>query len=271
MNAQRQLEAMRRYVAEAKPRKLDPELKRELHRGWLLPYLLRLDDAAWGRWDHWARTQHAGRLLDEPIPQIEWTRHDAGRKMWEKCLDSVTRHGGWRGWSSWRYVDYFFDWLLFGFGKLDTLPEEPSECAGASMRLYQLFDIAVLLAYPGDYLGDMLAENAHGKHHGFFPTPMDVCAMMVRMQMAGEDCRTKTVCDPALGTGRMLLAASNHSYRLYGNDIDRTVIKATLINGYLYAPWLVKPFDFLATYQSAHEDAPMIPNLTFKQQELIPA
>jgi hypothetical protein len=43
----------------------------------------------------------------------------------------------------------------------------------------------------------------------------------------------------------MLLAASNHSYRLYGADIDPTVIKATLVNGYLYAPWLVKPFPFL--------------------------
>jgi len=43
----------------------------------------------------------------------------------------------------------------------------------------------------------------------------------------------------------MLLVASNYSYRLYGADIDGTVIKATLVNGYLYAPWLVKPFPFL--------------------------
>jgi len=27
-------------------------------------------------------------------------------------------------------------------------------------------------------------------------------------------------------------------------DIDPTVIKATLVNGYLFAPWLVKPFHF---------------------------
>jgi hypothetical protein len=43
----------------------------------------------------------------------------------------------------------------------------------------------------------------------------------------------------------MLLAASNHSYRLYGCDINPTVIKATLVNGFLYAPWLVRPFPFL--------------------------
>ena len=65
------------------------------------------------------------------------------------------------------------------------------------------------------------------------------------MTLGDGDARTKTVMDPCVGTGRMLLAASNHSYRLYGCDINPTVIKATLINGFLYAPWLVRPFPFL--------------------------
>jgi hypothetical protein len=73
---------------------------------------------------------------------------------------------------------------------------------------------------------------------------MEVCQMMVEMQMAGEDMRDKTVCDPALGTGRMLLAASNFSYRLYGMDISETVVKACLVNGFALAPWLVRPFSF---------------------------
>ena len=74
---------------------------------------------------------------------------------------------------------------------------------------------------------------------------MCVCEMMVRMQIADcEDMRDKTVCDPALGTGRMILCASNHSYRLYGQDINQTVIKAALVNGYIYAPWIVRPFPF---------------------------
>ena len=80
---------------------------------------------------------------------------------------------------------------------------------------------------------------------GFYPTPMPVCELMAQMTVAGEDARTKSVCDPCVGTGRMLLAASNYSYRLYGCDINPTVIKATLINGYVYAPWLVRPFPFL--------------------------
>jgi tRNA G10 N-methylase Trm11 len=68
---------------------------------------------------------------------------------------------------------------------------------------------------------------------------------MTRMLMEGEDCRTKTVCDPAVGTGRFLLTASNYSLRLYGQDIDPTVCMATLVNGYLLAPWLVRPLPFL--------------------------
>ena len=71
--------------------------------------------------------------------------------------------------------------------------------------------------------------------------------MMAKMEMEGEDCRAKSVCDPCSGTGRLLLAASNYSMRLYGVDINRTVIKASLINGYLYAPWLVRPLPFLDT------------------------
>ena len=138
------------------------------------------------------------------------------------------------------------DWLLFGFGHggHKVLPKEPSGAEGASDRLYQVFNIETLLAYPHDYFGDILCENQHGQRSGFFPTPMSVVEMLVLMTVDG-DARLKTVCDPCVGTGRMLLVASNYSLRLYGVDIDPTVIKATLVNGYLFAPWLVKPFPFL--------------------------
>ena len=43
----------------------------------------------------------------------------------------------------------------------------------------------------------------------------------------------------------MLLVASNVSVRLFGQDINPTVLKALLVNGYAYAPWLVRPFPFL--------------------------
>jgi len=221
--------------------------------GWLLPHLIAVDDAVWGRWDHWMRTRLAGQMLDEPIPPIQFICEASpgytARGHIEYCLRNVTLHGDWRGWSSWTYFDYFCDWLLFGFGHdaQRELPPEPHGCEGAANRLYQVFTLERLSAAPHDYFGDILAENRHGRHLGFFPTPMQVCVFMTQMNFVDGAKRDQTVCDPALGTGRMLLTASNYSYRLYGMDINPTVIKASLINGYLYAPWLVKPFPFFDT------------------------
>lgn len=263
------LESLRSVVVNAKPKKeLIGDLKRDLTRGWLLPCLLDIDAHTWGRWMHWAEIQQAGCIGDKPIPRITFEPHQQhGKKMIERCLNSITRYGSWQGWSSFEYFNYFLDWILYGFGYNKELPKEPGSCEGASMRLYQLFCLETLIAFPNDDLGDMLAENAHGRRNGFFPTPLDICEMMTLMQMGDGDMRTKTVMDPCLGTGRMLLCASNYSYRLYGQDIDKTVIKAALVNGYLYAPWLVKSFLFLDTYQSAEPDAAIIPNITFTKHE----
>lgn len=65
---------------------------------------------------------------------------------------------------------------------------------------------------------------------------------MTQLTMSQEDdLRSKKVSDPALGTGRMLLHASNYSLRLYGMDIDPLVVKISKINGALYAPWMSFP------------------------------
>lgn len=62
------------------------------------------------------------------------------------------------------------------------------------------------------------------------------------MQMADAgDARRLSVCDPCLGTGRMLLHASNHSLFLFGQDIDAFVLRIALFNGAMYAPWMVRP------------------------------
>jgi hypothetical protein len=214
--------------------------------GWLLPYLLAADDFLWRRWTHWFETMSEGRLI-APIPQIEWVRNEAGFKMLDRCLGAISKYGDWRGWGNWSAFDYLIDWLLYGFGHKGQphQPKEREEHQGASDRLYQLFNLETLAAYPHDYLGEILAENQHGRHLGFFPTPMELCQLMARMTVGEGDARTKSVMDPCVGTGRMLLAASNYSYRLYGCDINPTVIKVTLVNGFLYAPWLVRPFPFL--------------------------
>ena len=238
---------LRHSILNAKPRKPQPlAAPLKLEHGWLLSFLLLAEDALWGRWHHWHDTMLVGRVIG-PIPPIDWEPGPAARRMLEASLNHITQHGSWQGWGSWQVFDYFLDWLLFGFGHRGQplLPVEPLGCEGANERLYQVFNLETLLAWPHDYLGEILAENRHGQHLGFYPTPMEVARMMAAMTVGGEDARCKSVCDPCVGTGRLLLAASNHSYRLYGCDLNPTVIKATLVNGWLYAPWLVRPFPFL--------------------------
>jgi hypothetical protein len=104
------------------------------------------------------------------------------------------------------------------------------------------------LQTPWDYLGDHVAAGkARGWNPtGFYPTPHPVVECMVRMTMHdteknGRDPRTLSVCDPCVGSGRMLLHASNFSLRLFGNDIDPLAVMMCQSNGALYAPWLSFP------------------------------
>jgi tRNA G10 N-methylase Trm11 len=62
------------------------------------------------------------------------------------------------------------------------------------------------------------------------------------MTFGEGDYRSKTVHDPACGTGRLLLHAGNRSLRLFGCDVNNVVLQAMKINGALYCPWLIRPF-----------------------------
>jgi hypothetical protein len=115
-------------------------------------------------------------------------------------------------------------------------------------QLYRQVNLQPLLERPYDYLGAFVAEHkARGWNPtGFYPTPHPVVECMVRMTMhdtqsGGRDPRTLSVCDPAAGSGRMLLHASNLSLCLFGQDIDALAVAMCKINGALYAPWMAFP------------------------------
>jgi len=168
--------------------------------------------------------------------------------MLHASLNCIPQHGSWQGWSNWQYFSYFLDWLLYAFGHSGhkSLPDEPAGCAGASNRLYQVVNVDALLLWPHDYLGHLLSEQSYGQKQGFFVTPHTVCEMMTRMVFdEGQDHRTETMLDPCVGTGRFPLHASNYTLRLYAQDIDGVLCQATLVNAYLYAPWLARPIPWL--------------------------
>jgi len=213
-------------------------------RGWLLPYVILLHalvPAVADRWGYHLRTLEVGKMLDEPIPQIIFAAPDP--KVFS-LLHDWARLIGWDcgGWSDFRTL---LDWLCWG---LAVSKAEPHLDGPVNERLYRQVDLTPLLQTPWDYLGDHVATSkARGWNPtGFYPTPHNVVECMVRMTMhdthaEGRDPRTLTVCDPCVGSGRMLLHASNLSLCLFGQDIDPLAVAMCKINGALYAPWLSFP------------------------------
>jgi hypothetical protein len=214
------------------------------YRGWLLPYVILLHEgcpAVGDRWGYQLRTLEAGRLLDEPIPRIKFGEAD-------QRVFGLLRHWSslvaWDcgGWSDFRSL---LDWLSWG---LFVSKERPRLSDEVAVKLYKEVNLIPFLERPYDYLGAYVAQNkARGWNPtSFYPTPHCVVELMVQMGFhdalaEGRDIRRMSVCDPCVGSGRMLLHASNFSLRLFGQDIDPLAVQMCLLNGALYAPWLSFP------------------------------
>jgi hypothetical protein len=60
-----------------------------------------------------------------------------------------------------------------------------------------------------------------------------------RVKKKGTNASRKFLIRP-VGSGRMLPHATNYSLRLYGVDIDPTLVKVTLVDGAFYVPWILR-------------------------------
>jgi hypothetical protein len=234
------------------------------YRGWLLPYVFLLHErvpAVADRWGYYLRTRAAGRLLDEPIPQVSFGPADERvfplLHAWSRL---VGRDGG--GWGDFGTL---LDWLSWG---LALTAEEPRLAEGVNERLYRRVDLGPLLERPYDYLGEHVARGkARGWNPtGFYSTPHPVVECLVRMTLRdtgadGRDPRTRSVCDPCVGSGRMLLHAANHSLCLYGQDIDPLAVAMCRVNGALYALWLAFPLPAAVTGRQVESPPAALPGL----------
>ncbi len=184
-------------------------------------------------------------LPAEPIPQIEWQHSPVTEAMLDNTLNCIPQHGEWKTWSAWDYLEFFLDWVLFAFGHpaYKILPKEPAGCEGASMRLYQMFDLSILMLYPEDYMGRMLPQicgKTAQKSSGFYPTPLALCQFMSKLVSGDKTERTSNFNEPACGTGALMLTQSNYCLIGVGQDIDRTLLKCALFQFYMFSPWLAK-------------------------------
>jgi hypothetical protein len=119
----------------------------------------------------------------------------------------------------WR-LHSLLEWLAWG---LFVSQERPRLSDEVGVKLYQEVNLIPFLEQPHDYLGAFVAMNkARGWNPtGFYPTPHCVVELMVQLTMhdaraEGRDLGALSVSDPCVGSGRMLLHASNYSLRLFG-------------------------------------------------------
>lgn len=227
-------------------KKENSQFKHPLPKGWLQPYLLALSDIFDGRWSYWLNILQTGKPLPDPIPRINFDSHPHNdvQKNLKDCISYVQSKG--YGSEAWMM---FVDWLLWGFGsKLVTeWPERITE--EISWYWYQTFNLGLMMLHPADHMAWGACElSGHSGLHGYFPTPMHICQMMADIQMSDD--KTKTVNDPCVGTGSMLLAASNYSLRLSGQDISLDMVKMLTVNGFIFVPWLVMSGDGLIDWHS---------------------
>ena len=222
-------------------------------KGWLLPYLLGLDQMFFGRWEYWFKIIETDTIPKGLIPQIpfkaaEEYKERLVQKNIKECLDKGAMKLS-------DPLGLFIDWIMWGLGKGDQFPKVSEEIDDF---WYRTFNMGLFYKEPADHWG-IVAMESMGKNngHGFFPTPANVVKMMTEMTLAGqsqEKLKRASVMDPCCGTGIMLLYASNHSLNLYGNDISPLLVKMAKINAFIYIPWLAYRPDRLTIFDKTEED-----------------
>jgi len=86
-----------------------------------------------------------------------------------------------------------------------------------------------------DHLGEMYLEKtvtrSQAQKQGLFFTPANVADMMAQMTIGQTD-KEVNILDPAVGSGRLLLAASKYApnARLFGVDLDLRVLRIGMTN-----------------------------------------
>lgn len=220
-------------------------------KGWLLAFLYSYDSLLWGRWDYWMDIVNKGTIQGSgAIPQISWsTKGQMGvtqtSKMFEKCLDHPESN-----------IHKFADWLLWSLNAFEikqlTISEELNE------HYYRKFDLFLVLDNPFDYLSEALMNETGKGYHaglGYYPTPLSITQLMTSIlygDMNAADNKKRTVYDPCVGCGALLLPASNYFLRAAGQDISLIATLLCKIQFLFYAPWFACPAN-VQGFEEEHE------------------
>lgn len=227
-------------------------LEQKMPHGWIRPSFILTETMINGRWKFWIDFRACCQfgkgkeyIEHRSIPQINFLSTGISDNIAKEMLYICLREApGAYAHSAYEMLELFVDWLLYSFG-CSEVKELPGKITPEMREFwYKEFRPQLLLMYPDDYLGDIAADNRVAKSSAYFPTPMNIVEFMTKMSMDNSKAnKYNIVNDPCLGSGRMLLSASNYSLRLYGQDINLLIHKVSLVNAYLYVPWAVEMDD----------------------------
>lgn len=221
-------------------------------KGWLLPYLVSLDNMFYGRWEYWLNIVRQDKIPPDPIPYIgfkpsyEYTKKEVQKNL-KDCLNMAVHIS--------HPLETLIDWILWGFNNGETFPDIKEDIDD---YWYRTFNLGLFYREPSDHWAEVASEYM-GRNNalGYFPTPGNVVEMMAKMTFGGDPQhkhKTMSVCDPCLGTGVMLLYASNYSLNLYGSDISLLLTKIAKVNAFTYIPWLAYRPKHLTIFDQKIED-----------------
>lgn len=222
--------------------------RKRTFRGWLRPLLIISDSLINGRWPYWLNIRATQEVEGKEIPQINFYQgYDDKFKftadMIRKCLNppNMQKYG------SYKIFHLFIDWLLYGLGS-SMVKKMPLIDDALNEYWYRNFKANYLLMFPADYFVRLASELYSSKafnSNAFYPTPDNVVKMMIDMTFdsstpeARERNKYAAMNEPCCGSGIFLLYTSNHTLRLYAQDIDRTMVKLATLNSFFYIPWMV--------------------------------
>jgi type I restriction-modification system DNA methylase subunit len=130
------------------------------------------------------------------------------------------------------------DWTLLPFKKWDNAQQQSQalETYQSHPKVTQLITVINIIGDLSegfnDPLGELYMQAISNGHNGQYFTPTPICEMLAAFNIDSSSKPGESVCDPACGSGRMLLAAAklNRHMNFYGADLDNTCCKMALVN-----------------------------------------
>jgi hypothetical protein len=173
-----------------------------------------------------------------PIPDYKMTKTEAlsqFRKLFEKLSysqDYSTTFNSFLDFALWRLAPQCWEQMKEDMLRLDKMYKP--ELASVMCEMFEAWSWACDNDGEGFYdaLGDLFMECVSFGRNGQFFTPQPICDMMAELNYGDDLEDGKTVCDPACGSGRMLLAMGKLQRKLkfYGADNDHTCVKMAALN-----------------------------------------